>query len=206
MFLKQYNSKRKKKMKCYTVKGMELFNGLELSSDEKRGKYVLLGEEGRGRHYERVALHKSNPPLENEGKINDAHPVLITLAETPEKAKREFYILAKPNKDDQRALVRVCTHGAYTKGTSGEYILKFRGNEKRILVTAYGAYGDAGRVGTYDDDLLVMHPGDEVHVQPSGGYKVSMMVLKLLETGEMVYEKKQDYEAAKASDQEGVFI
>jgi hypothetical protein len=186
-------------MKCYTINESECFAGISVTESE-RGNHVFLGEEGRGRHYERVALHKSNPPQQVERVIFDAHPVKISLPANESKPAKEFYVLASPkNSQDPRVLVRVNCYGTYTKGSNGTYEWDEQ-SKGYTLVTAFGAWGIAGRVGTWADDLLMLSPGDLVRIKPSGGYKVSSYILKLLEDGELIFEKEQDYLNALAQD------
>lgn len=187
-------------MKCYSIKGQTLVPHLRLTTSETNPPHLFLGEEGRGRHYERVHLHKTNPPKLDSTKLLEAHPVEIKLQAKDDKPEKSFYVLAKSkNTNDPRVLVHINTECVYTKGAGGSYQI-LKGNPK-VLVKAHGAWGAAGRVGTWDDDLIMTSPGDVIKVTPSGGYKVSPMALCHLETGELVYEKWQDYESATAIEE-----
>jgi hypothetical protein len=92
-------------MKCYTFSGGSLSEGIAVVEDERLGMVVFLGEQGRGRRYEKVGLFCKNPAEVKDGKVHEAHPVKITVNRNTEK-ERSFFVLAKPNNGkDQRVLV-----------------------------------------------------------------------------------------------------
>ena len=148
-------------MKCFSFNGGRLSAGLEVRKDDKLGSVIFLGEEGRGRRYEKVGLLRKDPAQVVEGKVLDAHPVKITI-----ENGKSFYVLARPeNNGDQRILIRINTCTGYVRGGSGNWS-KLKG-EPILLVNAYGAYGDAGRIGNWIDDLVLLSPGDVVRVSGS---------------------------------------
>ncbi len=50
-----------KTMKSYTWDGGKVVEGIILKNDEKLGQVIFLGEEGRGRRYEKISLGRRNP-------------------------------------------------------------------------------------------------------------------------------------------------
>ena len=174
-------------MKCYTFKKSWVFDnkdclkeGIAVEEDPIFGTIVYLGEEGRGRHYEKVGLYRKSPAEVKDRKIFNARPVKITVNRGTEKEK-SFYTLAAPalvpneaNKD-KRLLVRINTSCTYTRGSIGNW--KAVKGEPQTLVVGNGAHGIAGRIGTWYDGLVIMQPGDVLRVKPEGGYKTEHYAL-----------------------------
>ena len=46
-----------------------------------------------------------------------------------------------------------------------------------FLKPHYGAHGAAGRIGSWDDGLVILSPGDVLRVRPEGGYKTKAYAL-----------------------------
>lgn len=183
-------------MKCFYFRGGSITSGFDVRKDEKFGTIVFLGEEGRGRRYEKVGLLRSGPAEIVDGKVLEAHPVKITI-NRGQQNERSFYVLAKPqNGNDQRVLVRIDTCTGYVRGGSGGW-KAIQGNPE-TLVHAYGAYGDAGRIGSWDDDLVLMSPGDIIYV--SGSRSGSWIIDFTDSTKGLVTMVKKDWEAKQAID------
>ena len=183
-------------MKCFTVNGERLHAGIYTTKDEKLGTVVFLGEAGRGRQYQKVALFRKAPAeVDKDGRIFDAHPIKITPDKTIED--RFFYALAKPNNNtDNRVLVRIDTGVVYTRGSNGHWSTK--AGEPITLIKGYGAHGLAGRTASWDDGLVVMKPGDVVRVVPDGGHKTGIYALFFNQSGTLSFMPWNDYEAMTA--------
>lgn len=184
-------------MKCFTWQNGVLSEGLYVSEDKNLGKIVYLGEEGRGRRFEKICMLRNSPAEVENGKVLDAHPVQIYIGKGTDKEKK-FFVLAKPKGEDEksRILVRVNTRYKYTRNSRGIWVIK-NGNPE-TLVKGWGAHGDAGSVGSWDDGLIIMSPGDVIKIMPEGGYKSSLYVLFYEENmpGTMLLS---DYEAKNAN-------
>jgi hypothetical protein len=157
-------------MRCFTWSGGCISKGIALTHDERLGQVVYLGETGRGRWYEKIALCRHQPAEVVDGRVLEAFPKKITLAAKPDKGMKEktFYVLQKPrNGNGDKVLVRIRTLTSYIRGASGRYT-KVEG-EPETLIAGYGAFGAAGRVGSWDDGLVVMKAGDVLRVYPSRG-------------------------------------
>lgn len=185
-------------MKTYSWRSGSLSQGLSVADDEKLGKIIYLGEFGRGRRYEKVGLLRKDPAEIIDGKILEAHPVKITVNRGTDK-ERSFFVLAKPNAEqekDKRVLVRIDTSYTYTRGTAGGW--KTKAGSPQELIKGYGAHGIAGRIGNWDDGLVLVAPGDVLRIKPEGGYKSSAYALFFDENGELATMVWEDYEAMQA--------
>lgn len=120
-----------------------------------------LGESGRGRKLISVKCPEG---------IKDGDPV--SLAKAPANAA----IAAKPKilcSDDGKGdlwLARISTEGAYIRGAYG--YVSYDPNvtyTPEVIAKANGAFGDAGRTGTWYDYLLVVADHTVLRVKPSRG-------------------------------------
>lgn len=151
-------------MRCFTWKGGRLSEGIALTTDPRLGPVVFLGEEGRGRRYEKVALGRGNPPPVVDGKVMSVETRKITVPARDGKPERAFFVLEK-SASEAGVLVRVNTLTSYVRGGSGRW--RVNAGKPEVIVSGYGAFGDAGRIGNWDDGLVAMRPGDVLKVMPS---------------------------------------
>ena len=178
-------------MRCFTWSGGNVVPGIGLKADERLGQVVFLGEEGRGRRYEKVALDRRAPAEMANGRVLEAHPRKVTLPAKDGKPEKTFYVLQAPTHCNESVLIRVDTSWCYTKGTTGAW--STLAGTPETLIMGYGAHGDAGRIGSWDDGLVVMKPGDILRVRPEGGHKTKPYVL-WIEHGAPTTATQQDYE------------
>ncbi len=179
-------------MKLFTWNDGEIRQGLTLTQDERLGKVVFLGEAGRGRRFEKIGLDRFEPAEVVDGCVLEAYPKKITLSAKPEKGLKEkvFYVLQKPRKDEEEAvLVRIYTLTSYIRRANGRYSV-VEGNPE-TLIGGHGAFGDAGRVGSWADGLVTMKEGDVIRVYPSRGEHSYVL---WLEEGKPVTATWQEYE------------
>lgn len=115
---------------------------------------VGLGERGRGRRYTIVRFHA------RFDKDADDYDIGQTRSEKPKIIRS----LQAPT----GWLARVNTHYAYTRGTGGHSAVTIGEAEK--VAEGYGAFGIAGRIGSWDDTLykITVFP-TVIEVHPSGG-------------------------------------
>jgi hypothetical protein len=179
-------------MKCFIWQSGSVSQGFALTSDERLGQVLILGENGRGRRYEKVALGKRNPAEVINGRVLEAHPMKITLPAKDGKPEKAFYVLEKPRNGGDEVLVRVYTYTSYIRGGQGCW--RIIAGKPETLVSGYGAFGDAGRIGNWDDGLVVMRPGDVLKVFPSRGTEHALW----LENGKPVTTTWKDYENIQA--------
>ncbi len=152
-------------MKCFTWNSGKITTGLEKISDEKIGNIVFLGEDGRGRHYQKVGLSRHNPPEVTAERIVDAFPKTISLPPKDGKPEKNFLVLEKPKSESNNFLIRINTLSGYEKGAFGSF--KTITGSPQLLTSGNGAFGDAGRVGSWIDSLIILHPGDVIKIKPT---------------------------------------
>lgn len=181
-------------MKCLTWTTSGLSAGLQVQTDEKLGRIVFLGEDGRGRRYEKVGLSRRNPADIENGRVMNANPVKIVLPAKDGKPEKSFCVLERPTAEIKNALVRINSYGGYVRGGQGGW--KNITGKSETLVSGYGAFGDAGRIGNWDDGLVVIHPGDVVKIHPSCANSDS--VIWMDEIGQIQTASWQDYETIMA--------
>lgn len=192
-------------MRAFQYHCGKITEGLTLFEDARLGDVVFLGEKGRGRRYEKVALHKKAPPEIHERGgvkiIESCHPVRFKT----KGGDRTFYVLAGEKRPDNRVLVRINTQCTYTRGTEGRW--KIVDGKSEELAKGWGAHGDAGRIGSWGDGLVLMHPGSVVKVTPEGGYKCSEYALMYPRSGaEPVAMPWEEYLAQEAATGEGEYL
>jgi hypothetical protein len=170
--------------------------GLQVQSDAKLGLVVFLGEEGRGRRYEKVGLSRRNPAEVVSGRVMNANPVKITLPAKDGKPEKVFFVLERTTTVTQDVLVRINTNGGYIRNGRG-YWDAVSGDPVN-LAGGYGAFGDAGRIGNWNDGLVVIHPGDVVRIHPSRSWGQGDSALWLDEFGQLHNASWQDYENLQA--------
>jgi len=133
---------------------------------------LSLGEEGRGRKRVIIPFHASYDEDASDYEIG-----------TTRKGAPKIIRTGKPT---EGWIARINCYYTYTRGTRGRYEV-VNGNIKEIAL-GYGAFGDAGRLGSWDDALVVVKPEFPaiLKVYPSGGrYKVKPYYL-------VFYEDKVD--------------
>lgn len=183
-------------MKCFTWTTSGLSAGLQVRADGKLGQVVFLGEEGRGRRYEKVSMSRRNPAEIVDERVMNANPVKITLPAKDGKPEISFFVLERPTSATQNVLVRINSNGGYIRNGQGGW--KNVAGLPELLVKGYGAFGDAGRIGNWDDGLVVMHPGDVIRIHPSRTWGKGDFALWLDEAGQLQTASWQDYETISA--------
>lgn len=160
-------------MKAYSVTYRMIKEGIDLVSDQRLGLCVGLGESGRGRELTLVKLDRQETPevRTDDGRTRVHEAGVIAF----DAGGRTRHALVSPAPGDNRALVRICTSGPYTRHTYGRTV-PYWGEPVRVT-GGHGAHGDAGRLGTWSDSLWILRPGEAVFIQPSGGDKVSTFIL-----------------------------
>lgn len=184
-------------MKTYSFVGGRLTAGFVLTADSKLGQVLFVGETGRGRRYEKISLSRRNPVVVVDGKVMDAMLTPVTLRKG-EPGEFTFMTIERPSVTDEAVLVRVSTEGTYTRDTCGCWTTL--AGTPETLVKAYGAYGDAGRIGNWDDGIIAMRPGDAVKVVYSGGSKIAPDALVYRPEG-LVAMSYQEYTTLREAEE-----
>lgn len=158
-------------MKTYTWRGGRLAEGLELREVERWGSALVLGERGRGRWEEIIVLDRRSPPVVTNGRVLDCEARTIALPARDGRPERKFVVLTATVSPSSSVLVRVSTEWVYTRGSIGR--VEILHGDVQIIARGNGAHGIAGRIGTWDDVLIVVPPGGEIRIRPEGGYKTT---------------------------------
>jgi len=170
-------------MECYTWTPNGVSAGLELKIDDKLGQVVFLGEEGRGRRYEKIGLSRRKPAEVVNGRVMNANPLKITLPAQGLKPEKSFYVLEQPKGVSWKVLVRINTFGGYIRNGHGAWSTIT--GEPETIVVGHGAFGDATRLGGWDDGLVLMKPGDLIQVRPSRDWGSGKSALWVDENGQV---------------------
>jgi hypothetical protein len=179
-------------MKCFTWQSGKISEGFALTSDERLGQVLFLGETGRGRRFEKVALGRRNPATTVDGRVLEAHVAKITLPAKDGKPETAFFVLDQPNKAEGGVLVRVNTDTGYVRGGQGCW--RTHAGSPKTLVSGYGAFGDAGRIGNWDDGIVHLQAGDVLRVYPSRDSVHGSYALWIDAAGTLVTAPWRDYE------------
>lgn len=151
--MRQANQHRKEdKMKLYNIEPEKrTFDWGEMA-------VVALGERGRGRHQELVPFHAAFDPAAEDYEIGQ------TQSGKPK--------IVRTGNSSEGWIARLSGEGCYTRGTYGT-VYAVSDDRARVGVRAIGsgAYGAAGRVGDWNEFLVVIKPPypARFYVRPSGG-------------------------------------
>lgn len=159
-------------MHCYT----STFNGLVrgiVFVQEPEGGALYLGEDGPRRHRLKVPFCRTTPPQQSAQeqagysmrKVRDVTPIEAFRAREG-RPPVKHWVLARSSGKDIRVLVRIKTLASFTPYTEGRWETVDGTPEE--LAKGWGAHGAGGVMGTWDDGLVVMAPGDILRVHPEG--------------------------------------
>ena len=152
---------------------------------------IVLGEKGRGRCEVIV-------PFEDGIKETD-----LVIPATTKTGKIK---IAKGG-DDKGWIARISCKGGYTRGTFGTlYVHKKDSDKVRVLASGYGAFGDAGRLGSWDDFLLQLDDNVLLKIKESGRspefylYFSKNKVFKIMQEEIEIFLEDKEYEFSKESE------
>lgn len=114
---------------------------------------VELGEKGRGRHLTLIPYHaKEDAKLVEIGNTRAGNPKIVE------------------SKSGTGWLAVASGHGHYSRGTYGTvYVPEQYKDNIKIVAEGYGAYGDAGGVGSWNEFLVKVEQGTLLKLRLSGG-------------------------------------
>lgn len=159
-------------MRCYTFLGGRIYSGMAVLQSNQFGPGIYLGKAVLDRGVvKRVALYQGDPPEVKDERVHNAELVKIIMN------KEVSYAFAKPHSCDDKVLVRIHTAWHYQPyyNTAGSWCT-VAGSPRNIIV-GQGVRGEYGRLGTWDDGIVMMSPGDALRVQPEGDEKVPAYAL-----------------------------
>lgn len=120
---------------------------------------LVLGESGRARKQVIV-------PSPDAANLDDQYEIALARSGKPK--------IVQASTPSPGWIARINTQGVYTRGTSGTCrVMSEHEDRIKVLERGYGAYGDAGRLGGWDDLLVTVSAFPTVvRVKPSGGHKI----------------------------------
>lgn len=120
---------------------------------------ITLGEKGRGRRLTIVPFHAL---FEDKG---DKYDVALTKTGRPKIVVSE----GAP----KGWIAKLSSEGVYTRWTKGFVsVLKDDMENIEVLATGMGAFGDAGRLGSWNDHLVKVNEKiTRIYVHPAGDWK-----------------------------------
>lgn len=126
-----------------------------MSFGELRG--IALGEPGRGRKEIFLPVPEKFPPNIPAREVITEFSIGLSKAGRPRIGVE----------DGNLYLILDC-EGVYTRGTLG-VVYGLVDHEYNVIESAYGAYGEAGNVGTWYASIFKAKDGDVFRVKKSGG-------------------------------------
>lgn len=162
-------------MQAFTATNEALTPGITLKLTDKLGFALVLGEYGRGRWQEHVKLDSRKAPLVHKSVTDDTATVDACGVIGFEAAGRQRHAFIPPNAEDNRVLVRINTGSVFMKNQNGKASILF--GRPRLIVSGWGAFGDNGQLGTWEDGLWTLKHTDAIFVRPSGGQLTEPYVL-----------------------------
>jgi len=180
-------------MRCYTITRAGAREGIAVLDDPALGRVVALGEAGRGRLLTKVKLDGRRPPSVVDGLV---HRAAVAAFEAPAGVRRHCLVAPK-DEGDPRVLLRVSTSGCYTRNTLGRVTVV--AGEATIVTRGHGAEGAAGRLGDWEDVLVIAAPGSAIKVKPYGGYKTPPYVAVVGGDGTVSVLPYEDWQASQGA-------
>jgi len=117
-----------------------------------------LGEQGRGRHKTVVPIHAKNLVELTLNTSQTGKPVICDIKD------------GKDNYGLTNWLAKLSGAGCYTRNTLGTvYCLASQEDNVYKIAQGHGAFGDAGRIGTWYEYLCIICPETWIRIRPAGG-------------------------------------
>lgn len=135
---------------------MKIFNIVPIVREMSFGELsvIALGERGRGRYEAVIPCGvKKDEKFGSITKTKSGNPKIVPSS-SPEHGW----------------LAIVSGSGTYTRGTYGTVYCQKEDVEKvQVLATGNGAYGDAGRIGSWNEFLITISDNTFLRIRPAGG-------------------------------------
>ena len=119
---------------------------------------IQLGEKGRGR------LLVSIPCPEG---LQDGDTVQALPPQTKANGLKTKPSIKRSNDPENGWVARISTNGSYIRGACGNISYDPTQPAPIVIAKGYGAFGDAGRTGTWDDVVVQVPDGTVLRVKPT---------------------------------------
>ena len=119
---------------------------------------IQLGENGRGR------LLVSIPCPE---RLQDGDTVQALPPQTKANGLKTKPSIKRSNDPENGWVARISTNGSYIRGACGNISYDPTQPAPIVIAKGYGAFGDAGRTGTWDDVVVQVSDGTVLRVKPT---------------------------------------
>ena len=119
---------------------------------------IQLGESGRGR------LLVSIPCPEG---LQDGDTVQALPPQTKANGLKTKPSIKRSNDPENGWVARISTNGSYIRGACGNVSYDPTQPAPIVIAKGYGAFGDAGRTGTWDDVILQVMDGTVLRIKPT---------------------------------------
>ena len=119
-----------------------------------------LGESGRGRQLTQIPC-----PLG----LQNGDAVTPSLPETKPNGLKTKASIKAGGVEGDTWVARISTDGAYIRGANGNVSYDPAANAPILIAKGYGAFGDAGRTGNWDDVIVLVQDGTVLRVKPTRG-------------------------------------
>jgi len=120
-----------------------------------------LGESGRGRQLTHVPCPVG---------LQNGDAVTATLPETKPNGLKTKASIKAGGVEGDTWVARISTDGAYIRGAQGNVSYDPAQSPTPILIAkGYGAFGDAGRTGNWDDVIVLVQDGTILRIKPTRG-------------------------------------
>lgn len=144
---------------------------------DKEINVLKLGEKGRGRIEKLIKCDS----------ITDSMKVISPKPGMPGNVK-----IVMDTNNETGLIIRVSTSGAYIRGANGNVSVNPNNvNNVKLVAKGYGAFGDAGRIGTWDDLLLIISAATVLRVKPSRGDAYLLLVDSNFEVQKISYAEAE---------------
>ena len=119
---------------------------------------VKLGEEGRGRTLFTVSCPE---------KLQDGDTVQALPPQTKANGLKTKPSIKRSNDPENGWVARISTNGSYIRGACGNVSYDPTQPAPIVIAKGYGAFGDAGRTGNWDDLVVQVPDGTVLRIKPT---------------------------------------
>jgi hypothetical protein len=162
------------KMMMKATKGLKAEPFCPVKGQDMSVPAIVLGERGRGRVLAPIVVDPG--VLDKDGFISGAVRIGETRSGKPK--------IVRGDEPPTAWVDRINTLTSYVRGAYG-WVGRLPGSGVSVIARGLGAFGDAGRVGTWGDYLLIVPTQTWLRVKPSRGQAYFLWYPDLAGNGEV---------------------